>query len=246
METLNRVRAQMHQLFRGEASIEQVALSLGAAPERLALYARFVREHVRGVVDKNYPYLARVVGQPLWRQWVEAYERATPSSHWELNSAAEGFPEFLRQRLIAREPGLLAFHVELATYEWEEFAVYTSTAQVPDATPQPTLNPSLAALSFEFPVHSYVEALRRSVDVPPLPGPGSEPHIVLLFQHPPSFELRHLIATPRHLLALKVAQEGLSPSAVAVALGQPMEFVETLLSEAAQEGFLLWAPSKPE
>ena len=199
---------RMHALLRGRVTAKEVAERLGVAAERLAIYARFVRDHVRALLVKNYPVLAGVLGEASFEALAADYFEQQPPWHFELNENAGRLPDALAE--LADDPANPVgwFHAELATLEWTEWKVYRDTAVLPvDAPPdRPLVNPTLVPLDLDYPVASFVFDWRAGQRPPP-PAPAAE--LSLVVRHPRTHRVSTLAATEPLMLALKMAADGL-------------------------------------
>jgi hypothetical protein len=239
------VMEAVHRALRGEVDVGQAAGDLGVSGSRLALYAGFVRQHVRTAVEKNHSVLAALLRGPTWEALVDGYFRTHPPKSYELNAAAEGFRAFLAAEEEAGRHGMAPFHLELAELEWQEWVAYAH----PDCTPlpaevtQPTLNPTLRILRFDHAVAAFVEAWRGAEregreDRPAVPD-APAPETVLVFREPASELAFFYRATDALLFALKVAADGLDVQGAASVAGLPKSRVRDLLDRAADIGLIV-------
>lgn len=243
MTTLRALQAAMHGVLRGETPVDEAAGRLGVDPRRLAVYRDFVRGHVRTALEKNFRVTRALLPTETWEALCAAYFRDLPPAHWELNAAAESFPAWLEQRLDDGHAGLEPFHVDLAQFEWEEFAAYVHPAEVeppgPGEPPRP--NPTLSLVAFGHPVAAFVRAWyageRAAGD--PLPGPLDAPQPTAFFRHPRTGKVMYQVADDDLLFALKVTHDGLDPAAAARSIGQPGELGERAVARAIELGLVL-------
>jgi hypothetical protein len=204
------------------------------------VYARFVRQHVRTVLEKNFTVLAELLPPARWNQLVDGYFTSQPSHHWELNANAEAFPDFVLQQASLPGSALTGLHAELALLEWQEFVVFTAPDRWPTAPAgRWVLNPTLALLQFSFPVSAFVTAWRASPpEHRPAPPDEEAPETVMLFRHPETERVVFHRADEPLLFAFKVAHDGLSPEQAAQATGLGVEEVVERLSRASQLGLV--------
>ncbi|NOZ02323.1 MAG: DUF2063 domain-containing protein, partial [Deltaproteobacteria bacterium] len=114
----------VHRMLRGEIDPDEASRLLKAPRERLAVYADFVRRHVKTALEKNYTALPPLLGPKTWNALADDYFMENPPTSYELNAAAEGFRGFLEKRASAY--GLTGFHRALAELEWREWVAYSS------------------------------------------------------------------------------------------------------------------------
>ncbi len=233
------LQATFHRVLRGDDAVEAGAAALGCDPRRLAIYRDFVRGHVQTALDKNF-VVTRELLAPVWPALSDAYFRDVPPGHWELNAAAESFPAWLETQ-VGRHEGLLPFHVDLASFEWEEFAAYAHPAEMPAHPTAPAPNPTAAVLQLAHPVAGFVKAWNAGRREPP-PAPLATPQLTFLFRHPRTGRVMYQVATDDLLFALKVAAEGLDPVAAAASIGQPAEAALRAMAFAADVGLIVVAP----
>lgn len=239
------VMETVHRALRGETEVGQAAGELGVSRSRLALYAGFVRRHVRTAVEKNHSVLAALLRGPVWEALQDGYFRAHPPAAYELNAAAEGFRAFLAGEASAGRHGLTPFHLELAELEWQEWVAYAHPDRIPLAAEvsRPTLNPTLRILRFDHAVAAFVEAWRAAEregreDRPSIPDTRA-PETVLVFREPASELAFFYRATDALLFALKVAADGLDGPGAATLAGLPESRVRGLLDRAADIGLVI-------
>jgi hypothetical protein len=240
------VMEAVHRVMRGELDARDVPAMSDLRADRLALYAGFVRGHVRTAVEKNHAVLADVLRGPVWEALLAGFFREHPPVSYELNAAAEPFRAFLAGRVAAGAEGLTPFHVEIAELEWQEWAAYSSEAEaaVPEGSNVPVLNPTLRILSLDYPVAAFVEAWRRAVrsgasERPPAPT-AVAPEVVFVFRDPTSQLAVFYRATEPLLFALKVAADGLDVTQAAEISGLPEPDVRATLARAAGAGLIVF------
>ncbi len=206
---LAHLQRTLHAALRGDRPVDAVAAELGLPPARVELYRRFLRAHVVGVLNKDFPLVREALPAATWERLTDAFYRAHPAESVELNRAAEAFPAFVEAMVAAaatgpagdgarspRFPGLTPFHASLAAFEWAEFVSYTHPGRVPahGEVSAPALNPTLSVVSLPVPVVEFVvNSLKRPRDpgdgterpAAPPPSSGDGPELVLFFRPPP-------------------------------------------------------------
>ncbi len=230
----------MHAVLRGDVSVTDGAQALGVAEDRLGIYSDFVRGHVTGILDKMYPRVRELTGA-AWPELKQAYFRAVPSAHWELNACASGFPEFLDAQ-VATVDDVEPFHVALAQFEWEEFAVYMAEADVPTAAEVSglTLNPTLSLLSLPYPVVPFVMAWDEQgappADIPERVEGGV---VTILFRRGESHRIAFYQPGADMLFAIRVVYEGISVADAAQRTNETEDRVVSALNQAITSGLLI-------
>lgn len=241
------VMETVHRALRDEADVAQTARDLGVSERRLAVYAGFIRQHVRTAVEKNHSVLAALLRGPSWEALLDSYFRNPPPMTYELNAAAEGFRALLADEIAAGRHGLTPFHLELAELEWQEWVAYAHPDRIPQPAEvaRPTLNPTLRILRFDHAVAAFVDAWRSaehagSAARPEVPATSAPPpETVLVFRDPRSELAFFYVATNALLFALKVAADDLDvPDAAAIAR-VPEARVRDLLNQAANIGLVV-------
>jgi hypothetical protein len=203
---------------------------------RLQLYARFARHHVRNVLGKLYPACRAALPASTWDALTQLHDARRPARTWELNASGAGLPELIDELLASprEEVGRLpAWLPALARLEWATFEVYRHDVLVPLTSPRLAANPTLVALENLWALAAYVNAPE------PRPEPREETEVALLWRHPRTALAHVRPASPRALLALKVALEGLEPAAVAREAGLPADQVEAAVREQVAHGVLI-------
>ncbi|MBK8481086.1 MAG: DUF692 family protein [Proteobacteria bacterium] len=242
----------MHALLRGQTSAEAAAAVLGAPLVRLRAYQRFVRAHVQGVLDKNYPTLRALLGEARWQPLCAAYFAQVPAQEAELNAAAEQLPAFIEAQLAAGASALTAFHAELALVEWEEFAAYVDPARIPapGELQHLALNPTLRALQLRHAVGSFLADWRawergERAAAPPEPDATTAGETVFVLRDPITQGYRTCVADAALLLAFKAAHDQLTVPAAAALAGVDQGRVERALAEATALGVLVAPTTAP-
>jgi hypothetical protein len=226
MATLSELQAVVHGVLREETSVSAGAERLGVDPARLDIYRRFVKQHIRSVLDKDYPALRSTLPPAIWDELTAGFYADRPATHFELNACVAGLPAYLSERLDDGGAGLEPAHVALAQFEWHEFAAYAHPARIPDrrVLDRSVLNPTLLIVSLACPVIDFMVAWGRSKQHDPgvpLPGLGNGSEVVLFFRHPETGHAAWHKAVDDLLFAIKVAHEGLDPSEAARRAGLP-------------------------
>jgi hypothetical protein len=235
----------VHRVLRGEEDVAAAARDLDIPERRLAVYAGFVRQHVRTAVEKNHSVLAALLRGPAWEALLDGYFRDHPPASYELNAAAEGFRGFLAAEASEGRHGLTPFHLELAELEWQEWEAYAHPDRIPQPAEvrRPVLNPTLRILRFEHAVSGFVEAWRDAEragrderpEVPAEPAPET----VLVFRDPASELAFFYRATDALLFAVKVTTDGLDVPEAAALAGVPEATAQDLLDRAAAVGLIV-------
>jgi uncharacterized protein len=201
------------------------------APERMALYGQFVRGHVRSTLEKLFPLTRKALAPAAWDALVEGYTHTRPARHYELNRLGEAFPPFVTD--ATAHQGLPPFLPALARFEWTDFAVFASEEPLPERVERLTPNPTLAVLEQPYRLCAFVRAGGEEA----VPAEGQE--LALLWRHPERLVTFYMEATPPALLVLKMAVEGLSEDAVALATGMPVDEVHAAVERFARDGLVL-------
>ena len=241
MTTLRETYEVMHAVLRGEVSADQAAGVLDVDAERLAIYQRFARGHVDGILAKQFPRLMAAIPAAVFEALCDGFYRSHPPTGWDLNEAARAFPAYLATRRSDVEE-LSHFHLALARFEWEQWLVYSDPAELPEATTLsgPSLNPTLSVLELPCPVIDHVVAFDRDGGIPsPLPTLAEGPERVLLFRHPERETCAYWRATDRLILAIATVHGGLSAEASAEAHDCAVDLVVDALQHAQAIGLCL-------
>ncbi len=207
---------------------------------RLALYARFIASHPRGMLEKNFPLTRRALGAEAWEGLVTRFVSEHPPQSWELNRAAAAFADFLERRRNEGATLIAPFIPSLARFEHTEFSVWSSEAEVPlpGSVEAPAPNPTLEVLAHPFRLVPFVLAALHSND-----GALSEPEAgeetVLMWRHPVTHRTRFRSAEPGALLALKLVVEAIPLDRAAAEAGMTEDDLERLLAVHAAEGLVL-------
>ncbi|MFN3199621.1 MAG: putative DNA-binding domain-containing protein [Bradymonadia bacterium] len=236
--SLSSIQSVMHDVLRGQRSVDEAAELLGVHPARLAIYRRFVRRHVHTALSAEFPLLATWLGEDGWSELFELYYLAHPPKDPTLPEAAVHLPALVSTLSAEDRLGLTPAHVALAEFEWALYEVSIDGTPLPDpdTLDGPIINPTLALLSFPYDVASLAGALQAG-ERPESPEPDET--LVLAFQSLPRRVAHWHRGRDPLLFALKVVHEGLSAEAAAQISGQPLEQVTAVLEEASQLGLIL-------
>jgi hypothetical protein len=205
------------------------------APERLAIYGRFVQAHVRGVLGLVYAGSKRASNPEDWVRWGRSYYATRPAaSAYELNGAAEGFVRFL-----SKQADCPPYLLELARFEWAKLQVYHSRTPLPEQVTGLVANPTLVMLEHTWQICPFFCRHQQAGAGDPVdpPEPGDE--VALIWRSPKTRLSRFQRATPRALLALKMAMESITAEEAAAAGGVPVANVEDAVSEWTEQGLIL-------
>ncbi|MCA9538878.1 MAG: putative DNA-binding domain-containing protein [Myxococcales bacterium] len=241
--TLNEIQRAIDEALRGVVPIDEAARQLGADAGRLVIYKRFFEAHVAEALAVNLPVTQATLGD-AWPGLFDAYLHRHPPTSWALNEAAAAFPGFLEAEERAGRDGVTPLHTCLAQFEWALFVATADAQAMPDPADltRPAVNPTLSILSFPYALADFVLAWRGGARPAP-PEPLAEPMPVLFYQNPHTGMGRFQKPSDEVLLALKIADEGLSVGAVAEAIGVPVAVVEAAVAAAARLGVII-APAR--
>jgi uncharacterized protein len=241
MPTLAETYATLHAVLRGKQGIDEGATELGVDPARLAIYANFVRGHITGILEKQYPRVSQTLSAAPWQHLCEGFYAAHPATHWELNAAAEPFPAYVAEQLgILDEVSL--FHVGMAQFEWAQWAAFSDPSRIPDASTlrRDVINPTLRILELPCPVIDAVLSLDRDGTLgAELPDAGAGPEVVLIFRHPLRETSAFWRVTDALTLALTTVDAGIDVAESAARLGRSIDEVTKGLSRAREVGLII-------
>lgn len=223
MAALRDIEALVHAVIRQDLSVDSGAAELGCDPARLAIYRRFIAAHVQSALDKNFTVLKALLGPEAWASLGKRYYAEVPASSWELNEAARPFPAWLAARQEAGDDALTAFHVAVASWEWEEFATYVHPAEIPaaDSLTAPIVNPTLSILELPCPVAAFMAAWLDGARDQPLPTPKDGAEVAFLWRRPDTSRVAFHQAVDDLVFAVTVAHQGLDPAVAARENGLP-------------------------
>lgn len=201
----------------GARALFGAAAATGKDGRHLAIYARFCRAHRFEAVDFVYEATRATVlrqgGLPLWERLVEAYFRAHPMHHVELNANGEALPGFLREQPEAPLPGWLP---ELAEFEWWEWQTQVAADASATADGPLRIAPAVELRPFQHDLVAWLASDRS--------GEPSRRECVVVFWRTPDLRLRRDIVTAAELGVLKAVFSEQTPSA------DTSETVEDLLA----------------
>lgn len=251
VNSLATLQLTLHRLFRDELPVDAAAEALGADPRRLDIYHRAVHLHVRHALEANFPVTLASLPADTRTALHAAYFATHAPTTWNLDAAAEAFPDFLDASLAAEAPppGLTPFHPALARLEWELTTVWGAEDTAPeDPTPQtaptaPVLNPTLALLESPYPLVAYL-ARPDAASPDTLPAPAEAPELVLVFRHPSRRTACFYAATGDLLFALKVVHDGLDPQTAARAAGLDEAAALSAMALAVEVGLVVAPPDR--
>ena len=233
----------VHGALRQTLDPHAAGRRLGADETRLRYYSRAVKGHVENILYKNYPALADVLGPDRFGALVEAFYGSFPPHDYELNENAAAFRALLTEARETGRFGVTPFHVELAELEWQEFVAYVSSAKMPDPArlAQPTLNPTLSIVQFEFPVTTYLEAWQALTEhqIAPSVPETRDPETVFVWRDPQTENAAFAKADDALLFAFKISHDSLSTAQAAEQTGISLATVQQLLEAAADRGVVI-------
>jgi len=148
-----------------------------SALERLAIYNRAYYARLLDCLRESYPVLCHALGEEAFGAFALDYLQKYPSRSYTLNDLGANFPRYLRESRPPDEGGWPDFIIDLATLE----CAYNEVFDGPGVEGQPLLDPEqlsaisperwpearlvpvpcLRVLSFRYPVHRYLTAVRR-------------------------------------------------------------------------------------
>ena len=142
----------------------------GIEAGRMQIYQRLVYQNLEGFLLTCFPVLRKVLGARRWSRLVRGFLAGHHSHSPFFRQIPEEFLQFLQNdgALPATFP---EYVLELAHYEWIELVLATSTDtpewEVIDPTgslleQRPILNPVLANLRYDWPVHRIAPRVRVS------------------------------------------------------------------------------------
>lgn len=237
---LAEVFAAVREVCLGGRPIEEAFALAPVERERMEVYRRFVAGHLVNILHHVYPRTERELGDERFARLREAFYAEHPPASWDQNRNAEPFPSFLRER-AAGDDALPPHVVELADYEWCDFAVAVSTEIIPlpERVAAPALNPTLVLRPLHFDIAGWVRAEG--------PGSGSAPprdeQILAFYRHPHEDRTYVRRATPLLLVVLKMLFEGVPLDRVLAETGLAVEALELELASLARDGLVVRPPS---
>ncbi len=183
--------------------------------EGVRLYAELLNIGHQDLMENVFPGCAKLIGQ-RWSEEVNNYLEKCPPSHYNLNRAAERFPEYLLKfglRYMRKYP----FIAELADYEWLElemlehpgliktfpFEPLTESEQFERL--RPVVNPVLALRRYKYPITEIVEHLESDCCLPKDVQP--KPIQVAVYREPESHGCRFFELGQMAARVIEAAQE---------------------------------------
>jgi len=147
-----------------------------SAMQRMEVYFDDYIARFRGILREDFSAVTHALGRPAMNELIDAYVRAEPSRHPNINFYGSTFPDFLRETKI--DVPHRAFLVELAQLQGiitSKFLLHDDAALPADAlqsvAPEQwencvlTPRPSLSLHRFAYPVNAYLRAVDREEDV---------------------------------------------------------------------------------
>lgn len=144
--------------------------------DRLDVYRGMYVARLNEALRADYPALAELLGSDLFDELTSMYVREHPSRSYTLNGLGAALPGFLARLEGLPSPG---FARDLARFELTQAQVFDEEETEPltpdavaavtaEAWPEARLRPVAAfrLLELEYPVHLYVEAVKREAGGP--------------------------------------------------------------------------------
>ena len=243
----------------GEQDHPEAVLSLyGSAPpqpdaERLAIYGRFCRNHRHDVLDGIYVSLRALVvagcGEDGWDKLVEAYFRAHPMHHFELNHNGAAFPSFLERlqsepndAMLGERP-LPACAAELADFEWWEWQTLSALddpADLPIDGGPLRLHSTVELRPYRY---DWLAWFDRDPDAEPQPAEPALTDTLVLFWRDRELSSRRDGTSPLELQLIKAVYEGLPIDAdLARLIGCALSTLAGLAWDHYRAGILIGDP----
>ncbi len=195
-----------HALYGGAASVDA---------QRLAVYARLVKGHRSDAAGAVHPTVREVVeregGSAAWEALYEAYFRAHPMRHVELNENAAQLADFLGhgdgvETGYAKRAGLPPWLGALADFEWWEWQTRIALGVADDERPDEgllRLASTVELRPYAWDLVGWLDAEGNSRSAAPEATP-----CLVLFWRTPRFEERRANTDPVELAVLKAVVEG--------------------------------------
>lgn len=237
---LAELQAVVHATLRHERGLDEAAAALGVPSRRLTIYRDFVTGHMTRVLAKVYPYTRALLPTAVWDRLAFAFYRAVPPAERELNACAAPFPAWLDQEVGSDVPACLP---TLAQVEWELFAAFASTTDVPTSSDGPLLNPSITALETRWAIVPWLVLHPSPAAVTPAtPLPNEHSQTALIFRRATTHAIAFHVASDDLLFAIKVVSEAITPSDAAALMGVALEVVQAALRHAVDIGLVIQGP----
>ena len=210
---------------------------------RLAIYGRFCQTHRAEAVDGVFTACRRVVvagaGEAAWTALIEAYFRAHPMHHFELNRNAEHFAEFLAAfSTRPRHPDEPPFLAALADLEWWEWQVQSALDDPGDAEPDSgplRLGSTVELRPYDWDLVDWLDGQAETSATAPEPQPT-----VVLFWRDRDLDGRREPATQLEMLTIKAVVESVPLDRdLALRLGVPLAELLATAADLHAAGVLL-------
>ena len=212
----------------GPGGIEQVVTRSAqlSSAERLGIYANAYFARLLECLRAEFPAVVQLVGQEAFDGFAFGFLQSNPSRSDTLAHLGESFPEFLEQirppGAGQRHPNFADFVIELARLE----RAYSEVFDEPGPEREPSLKPEVLQaippgawenvrlefypcvrlLAFQFPVHEYALAVRRSDSERKPPAAGNS--FLALTRR--EYVVHHVNLTHAEFVLLKRLQQGLT------------------------------------
>lgn len=200
---------QQQQLaFIARIKDPQAPLPAGMNAERMQVYQELFFNNIQGFVSSAFPALKSLLPAEDWTALCRQFFQQLPLESPYFLHISKAFLGWLQNRPVHEIPQLPVFAAELAAYEWQELALSTAKAQVPQQVDwtlaiRLELSPLVFLGQYQFAVH------RISRDQQP-DAPADSPTFLLLYRNQQD-EVRfiELNALAMALLQLVEAEPGL-------------------------------------
>lgn len=172
----------------------------GVEARRMRIYTELLYNNIEGFLLVCFPVMRQVLGTRKWAKLVRGFF-ATHRSHTPyFRQIPDEFVQFLQNEWAPPE-GYPPYLLALAHYEWIELVLSVSNREVDSAVDAggdlfedvPVLNPVLANLRYDWPVHRI--APRRKVQ-------PAETHLLVFRDHADQVRFSEINAFTARLLAL--------------------------------------------
>lgn len=171
----------------------------GPDARRLAIYARFCRTHraeaLEGVFVAVKKYVEATQGPDGWRALFEAYFRAHPMHHVEINENGVHFAAYLATRGDL-PPWLSA----VAEVEWWDWMAFVAPEDAPGGAPRLSASVEVRPLSWD--VDAWLDAEQR--------GEPEAREQLIVFWRDRDLDSRRGVVTPIELVVMKAVSEGVT------------------------------------
>jgi hypothetical protein len=255
MSWLDYQRTMKDVLLAEEPSAEDWR-ALGRDEPRWKAYRRMVRSRFYQTIDHGFERLIGAIGEGRFHRMVDRYLAEDPPRSPYLRDLPGEFLRFVegRRDVLAEDPALPAYALDLMRYEWAELDVAYSHEEIRpdevvplDMNRPAALSPAHRVLKLEYPVHSMGT---DGSGAPLAPAPA----LLLLYRDRTTHDVETLELTPiAATMIAAVARRGGYPPAMplarvvreaAAAHGATVDvaFVEalsTLLADLTERGVLL-------